>query len=103
MMRYVYTAAITRDDKYIISGSGDKTLRIWNFKEKTLEAVLPGHNTAVTSILITSDYRYIASRDDQKQIRIWDLRNRSHEGVFIDKNSAREWILKYREIESLFI
>ena len=65
--------------------------------------MLPGHNTAVTSIVITSDYRYIASRDDQNQIRIWDSRNRSHEGLFIDKNSAREWIFKYGEIESLFI
>ena len=28
---YIYTLAISSDDEYIISGSKDKTIRIWNF------------------------------------------------------------------------
>ena len=32
--------AITSDNKYIVSGGGDKTVRIWNLQDKTQEAVL---------------------------------------------------------------
>ena len=77
-------------------------MRIWNYKEKRLEAVLPGHEKGVIKILITSDYKYVVSKDSAWKIRIWNLRDKSHEGLFTDAESAREWILKYSEIESFF-
>ena len=39
----VSSVAITSDNKYIVSGGDDKTVRIWNLQDKTQEAVLQGH------------------------------------------------------------
>ena len=39
----VTSVAITSDNKYIVSGGHDKTVRIWNLQDKTQEAVLQGH------------------------------------------------------------
>ena len=46
---------MTSDKKYIISGSTDKTIRIWNFIEKTQETVLEGHTYSVWTVAVTSD------------------------------------------------
>ena len=39
----INSVAITSDNKYIVSGGYDKTVRIWNLQDKTQEAVLQGH------------------------------------------------------------
>ena len=39
----VNSVAITSDNKYIVSGGYDNTVRIWNLQDKTQEAVLQGH------------------------------------------------------------
>ena len=59
--RQINSIAMTSDNKYIISGSHDKTIRIWNLLEKRQETVLEGHTSSVTSIAITSDNKYIIS------------------------------------------
>ena len=57
----VRSVAITSDNKYIVSGGYDKTVRIWNLQDKTQEAVLQGHTDCVISVAITSDNKYIVS------------------------------------------
>ena len=57
----VRSVAITSDNKYIISGSKDCTIRIWNLLEKRQETVLKEHTSYVKSIAVTSDSKYIIS------------------------------------------
>ena len=57
----VTSVAITSDNKYIVSGGRDKTVRIWNLQDKTQEAVLQGHTGSIISVAITSDNKYIVS------------------------------------------
>ena len=71
---YVRCVAKTSNNKYIVSGGEDKTVRIWNLKAKTQEAVLQGHTDLVTSIAITSDSKYIVSGGKNNTVRIWNLR-----------------------------
>ena len=47
--RSVRTVAVTSDNKYLISGSNDKTIRIWNLLKKTQESVLQGHTHWINS------------------------------------------------------
>jgi FOG: WD40 repeat len=49
----VTTLAVTSDYKYIVSGSDDYTIRIWNVLEKTQETVFCGHKSAVITLLLT--------------------------------------------------
>ena len=66
--------ALTSDDKYIISGSEDKTVRIWNRSEKRQEAVLKWHTDYVLTVAVTSDNKYIVSGCEYDNvIIIWSL------------------------------
>ena len=47
----VWTVALTSDNKHIVSGSSDNTIRIWNFLEKRQETDLQGHASTVRTVL----------------------------------------------------
>ena len=57
----VTSVVATSDNKYIISGSSDKTIIIWNFLDKRQEAVLKEHSETVLTLALTSDNKYIVS------------------------------------------
>ena len=57
----VRTVAVTSDNKYVISGSSDNTIRIWNVFEKRQETVLEEHLNWVNSVSVTSDNKFIIS------------------------------------------
>ena len=78
---FVKTVAVTTDSKYIVSGSYDCTIRIWNFQEKRQETVLRGHTDCVSCVVITSDNNFIISGSYDYSIRIWNLLERRQETV----------------------
>ena len=67
---HVTALAVTSDNKYVVSGSADKTIRIWNLSEKKQEAVLKGHLNEVNCVTVTSDNKYIVSGSNDKSIRV---------------------------------
>ncbi|EPR79401.1 WD repeat protein [Spraguea lophii 42_110] len=56
-------------DKYLVSGSIDKTVRIWNLESGNLEVILTGHLSTVRSIKVYKNYVASGSRD--ATIKIW--------------------------------
>ena len=92
--------ALTRDNNFIVSGSGDNTVRIWNVKNRVEEAVLPGHTSEVASVAITSDKKYILSFSDvDKSVRMWNIEKKQQEAILRDRVGGIQWISKYPEIE----
>lgn len=83
----VYCIAITSDSQYIVSGSSDSTIRIWDLESKTEQGCLEGHTGSIRSILITADNKYIVSGSYDKTIRIWSLHSRGLQGVLQSDNS----------------
>ena len=73
--------AITSDNKYIISGGADHTVRIWNLEENSQEAVLYGHTDVISSILVTNDCKYIISASNDMTARIWNFKNKTQEQI----------------------
>lgn len=67
---YVNSMAITSDSKYLVTGSNDHTVIIWNLQERAPLSVLKGHTGRVNSIAITSDSKYIVSGSEDKTARI---------------------------------
>ena len=51
----VMSIALTSDNKYIVSGSNDCTVRVWSLQDKIQQALLLGHKDWVNSVVITSD------------------------------------------------
>ena len=78
----VLSLAVTSDNKYIISGSSDHTIIVWNFLEKTQETVLQGYLGVVTTIEVTSDNKYVVSCSFiGETIRVWNLLEKRQETV----------------------
>ncbi|KAF7333241.1 WD40 repeat-like protein [Mycena sanguinolenta] len=70
---WVNSVAFSPDGRHIVSGSDDKTIRIWN--AATGEAVgtpLEGHTGSVRSVAFSPDGRQIVSGSGDKTIRIWN-------------------------------
>ncbi|SZF01699.1 unnamed protein product [Blumeria hordei] len=67
----IYSLDFARDGRTIASGSGDRTVRLWD-----IEA---GHNTltlsiedGVTTVAISPDTKYVAAGSLDKSVRVWD-------------------------------
>ena len=61
---------MTSDNKFIISGSYDNTIRIWNFFEKRQETVLLEHSSTVNSVAVTSDNKFVIFGSADNKIRV---------------------------------
>ncbi len=80
----VNSLAITPDNKFLISGSSDNTIGIWNLQTNELLTILTEHIEPVNSIVITPDCKYFISGSRDGTIKIWEI-----EGVkFIRKLST---------------
>ena len=79
----VNSVCVTNDGK-IVSGSWDKTVRVWDMQGKEL-AVCRGHKGWVRSVCVTNDGKIVSGSDD-KTVRVWDMQGkelavcRGHEG-----------------------
>jgi WD40 repeat protein len=72
----VRSATFSHDGKYIVSGSEDRTIRIWD--ARTGNPTLPpfkSHTDMVSSISVSLDGRRIASGSIDKTIMVWDATN----------------------------
>jgi WD40 repeat protein len=65
--------AFSRDGRLAVSGSRDKSLRLWERASGRTIAVLDGHNAAVTGVAYHADGRRIASASADGTVRIWDV------------------------------
>lgn len=72
----IYSLDFSRDGKLIVSGSGDKTARIWDMETgacKVLAIIEPESiDAGVTSVAISPDGRWVAAGSLDMVVRIWD-------------------------------
>lgn len=78
----VYSVEFSRDGKYIVSGSGDHNLKVWNFEEKREEFTLRGHTGAVSSVSFSRDGKYIVS-GSWDNIKVWSVLEKQEEFTLI--------------------
>ncbi|WP_414756702.1 WD40 repeat domain-containing protein, partial [Anabaena sp. CCY 9910] len=71
----VTAVALTRDGKYLIDSSIEKTIKVWNLQSKKLLFTLKGHTDLVTALAITPDGKYLISGSKDKTLNVWDIEN----------------------------
>ena len=71
----INSVTISPDGKYIVSGSSDKTIKIWDIKTAECLNTLKGHSNYVSSVTISPDGKYIVSGSYDGTIKIWDFKN----------------------------
>ncbi len=55
------SVAISSDNKFIVSGNRDKTIRVWERESGSQIQELIGHDFDVNSVAISSDNKFIVS------------------------------------------
>ncbi len=69
----VLSMATTPDSKYLVSGSADKTVRVWDVGSGYCMATLRGHFGDVCSVAVTPNGRTILSGGTDRLILCWDF------------------------------
>ena len=86
----IYSLDFSNDGRYIVSGSGDKTMRIWDLSDAssrmiTIETpagspVNQNQEAGVTSVSISPDGSTVAAGSLDSVIRIWEISS----GILLD-------------------
>jgi hypothetical protein len=69
----VRTVSLSRDGKYTVSGSFDKTLMVWDVTSGKAVRTLEGHSEAVNAVIFSGDAGIIASGSNDKTIILWKV------------------------------
>ncbi len=67
----IYSLDFASDGRYIASGSGDRSIRLWDIQEDQCVLTLQIED-GVTTVAISPDGRYVAAGSLDKSVRIWD-------------------------------
>ncbi len=70
----VSSIAISKDGKYVISGSYDNTVKIWDYDKGTVLKTLSGHTALISSVAISPDGKYVVSGGMDKRIIVWEFK-----------------------------
>ncbi|QIR35753.1 protein kinase [Tolypothrix sp. PCC 7910] len=70
---WVNSLAISADGETLVSGSADKSIKIWNLKAGELKTTLTLHSNVVNSVAISPDSKTVVSASKDGTIKIWNL------------------------------
>lgn len=70
---WVRSIAIDASNEWFATGSGDRTIKIWDLASGVLKLTLTGHIGTVMGLAISDRHPYLFSCGDDKQIKCWDL------------------------------
>ena len=81
----IYSLDFSHDGSLIVSGSGDKTARIWDMNSRESKVLPidddPNVDAGVTSVAISPDARFVAAGSLDTVVRIWDVAT----GTLVDR------------------
>ncbi|MCL2115730.1 MAG: DUF4062 domain-containing protein [Methanobrevibacter sp.] len=74
----VHSVCFSSDDKYVVSGSHDGSVRVWDLQTQEEITRLEGHTSVVNSVCFSSDDKYVVSGSGNpfskdNSVRVWDL------------------------------
>jgi WD40 repeat protein len=71
----VYSVAFSDNSQMLASGSGDKTIKLWNTHTNTEIFTLTGHLKSVNSVAFSPGSNMLASGSDDQTVNLWNVRS----------------------------
>jgi hypothetical protein len=68
----VRAVAFSSDGKFILTGSWDKTIRLWDAATGVVVATLAGHTERIRAVALSADAKRIIGGSDDTTARLWD-------------------------------
>lgn len=69
----VYSVAIDPLNKFFVTGSSDRTIKVWNLASGQLQLTLTGHIMAIRGLVMSDRHPYMFSCSEDKTVKCWDL------------------------------
>ena len=91
----IRSLAISNNSKWLVSGSEDQTVRVYDLKASYPAAeqiVLKGHELAVNCVTISPDGRWLVTGGGDSIVRIWDMQSRQSMAKPIPLQEHEGWI-----------
>ena len=73
---YLQKRADSKVGPFIVSGSRDKSIRIWDVSNQLCVLVLIGHDNWVRGVSFHPRGKYLLSASDDKTLRVWDVKSK---------------------------
>lgn len=81
----IYSLDFASDGRHIASGSGDRTIRLWDIQENQCVLSLQIED-GVTTVAISPNNRFVAAGSLDKSVRIWDTQT----GVLVERTEGEQ-------------
>ena len=65
---------VTADEQHVVTGSDDKTARVWRLADGALVRTLEGHTDNVKSVFVTADMQHVVTGSNDDTARVWRLK-----------------------------
>jgi WD40 repeat protein len=69
----IYALNASRSGDFIVSGSADNLIKIWDARSGKKEACLVGHGDLIRALLISSDGRTVVSAAADGLVKVWSM------------------------------
>lgn len=70
---WVRAIAVDPDNKFFVTGAGDRMIKIWDLASGELKLSLTGHISTVRGLAVSSRHPYLFSCGEDKMVKCWDL------------------------------
>lgn len=74
---WVRSIAFSPDNDWFVTGSVDRTIKIWDVASGALRLTLTGHINAVRGLKVSSRHPYLFSCSEDRTVKCWDLNTNS--------------------------
>ncbi|MCI0464229.1 MAG: hypothetical protein L0Z62_45425, partial [Gemmataceae bacterium] len=84
----VTSVAFHPDGRFLVSGSYDNTVKLWDLERRALIHSFEGHKASVNSVVFSPDGRFLASGSRDNTVKLWDLKRRALAHSFVGNKDS---------------